>query len=241
MIPPEILAAFPRGPWRSEVHPYEPNVTRIVQAAPRGTWVARILHNGEQMPVVQEALSQVFAAVPALFAHRQRIETDDIEAARIGARVADVLGLRKRADKRYMTAWGARTDAGLARTVLTLLTGEQCRHCALMITESKGVWWDRENESQCPGGKQSHEPSLRACVYDPNGEMNVKKCFELTNLAFPITLHQHGADSFRVTYGKEVKDRLTYGAAAAALGAAIMHALACDDKLNNAEASERHG
>jgi len=60
-------------------------------------------------------------------------------------------------------------------------------------------------------------------------------CFDLTDLAFPVTLTQQGPDKFTVTYGLQVRDKLTYTRAAMELGAAIMHALACDGKLDNSE------
>lgn len=53
-----------------------------------------------------------------------------------------------------------------------------------------------------------------------------------------IKLQQHGRDSFRVTYGQQVNDRLTYSEAAAELGAAIMHRLACESQLDNREKGE---
>jgi len=64
-------------------------------------------------------------------------------------------------------------------------------------------------------------------------------CFELTDAAFPIKLEQTGLDSFTVTYGLQVKDHLTYSQAAKELGSCIMHALACDSKLDNRAKGER--
>lgn len=58
-------------------------------------------------------------------------------------------------------------------------------------------------------------------------------CFELPDAAFPIKLEQTGKNSFTVTYGLQVKSRLAYGAAAAELGECIMHALACEGKIEN--------
>lgn len=55
----------------------------------------------------------------------------------------------------------------------------------------------------------------------------------------PLQLEQRGKDNFRVTYGKEVKDRLSYRDAAAAYGQAIMHWLACEDQLDNRHKGER--
>lgn len=54
-----------------------------------------------------------------------------------------------------------------------------------------------------------------------------------------IKLTQQGKDKFTVQYGKQVCKGLTYGRAASELGGAIMHALACNDKLDNRERWER--
>jgi hypothetical protein len=59
------------------------------------------------------------------------------------------------------------------------------------------------------------------------------KCWKTEIAGMPITLSQQGKNRFTVTYWKQVKDHLGYHAAAEELGAAIMHALACDSKLDN--------
>ena len=63
----------------------------------------------------------------------------------------------------------------------------------------------------------------------------MKTCIEITDLAFPIKLEQSetGPQLFKVTYGKQIRHKLLYEEAAEELGAAIMHALACDGKLDN--------
>ncbi len=67
----------------------------------------------------------------------------------------------------------------------------------------------------------------------------MRTCFELTRgFSFPIKLEQRGKDDFRVTYGKQVRDRLCYADAASELGASIMHALACEGNLDNREKGE---
>lgn len=50
-----------------------------------------------------------------------------------------------------------------------------------------------------------------------------------------VRLEQHEDDRglFRVTYGRQVADDLTYTKAAMELGCCIMHQLACDGHLNN--------
>lgn len=57
---------------------------------------------------------------------------------------------------------------------------------------------------------------------------------------FPITLEQYGVDNFGVRYGAQFDGpALTYGQAAAKLGQALMHALACEGKIDNREPRER--
>lgn len=58
--------------------------------------------------------------------------------------------------------------------------------------------------------------------------------------AFPITLEQSesrrvilSGHSFRVTYGRQVKDGLTYTDAALELGAAMMHAAQCEGLIKD--------
>lgn len=60
-------------------------------------------------------------------------------------------------------------------------------------------------------------------------------CIQLDDVPFGITLEQHGGKDklFKVTYGLQVEDNLTYAEAGKSLGYAIMHALACDGKLDN--------
>lgn len=52
---------------------------------------------------------------------------------------------------------------------------------------------------------------------------------------YEITLHQNGRDSFRVAYGAQVSRGLSYENAARELGESIMHALACESKINTGE------
>lgn len=70
-------------------------------------------------------------------------------------------------------------------------------------------------------------------------KMKKTTCFEINDLAFQIKLEQTGVDSFTVTYGKHVTPKLSYGSAATELGASIMHALACEQKLDNRHAGQR--
>lgn len=60
-------------------------------------------------------------------------------------------------------------------------------------------------------------------------------CFRTETDAGRVELTQQGADSFTVTYGRQVRAGLTYAAAAAELGACIMHAAACAGDLDNSE------
>lgn len=49
---------------------------------------------------------------------------------------------------------------------------------------------------------------------------------------YPIKLEQTGKDRFVVTYGSQVTSGLGYLAAASELGTSIMHALACEGKMD---------
>ena len=61
----------------------------------------------------------------------------------------------------------------------------------------------------------------------------MRLCFEIDKKPWPIRLEQKGSEQlFRVTYGYQVDDDLTYGEAAARLGQAIMHRAACDGMLD---------
>ena len=57
--------------------------------------------------------------------------------------------------------------------------------------------------------------------------------WKLDTLAFPITLHQLDTNQFEVRYGQQVRTGLSYVKACRAIGAAIMHALACDGRISN--------
>lgn len=61
----------------------------------------------------------------------------------------------------------------------------------------------------------------------------MKSCLKLDTLAFPIELLQRGKDNFTVIYGKQVRVGLNYEDAGKELGLSIMHALACDGRLDN--------
>lgn len=69
--------------------------------------------------------------------------------------------------------------------------------------------------------------------------MGKKLCHETKGLAFPVKLYQTGVDRFTVVYGKQVRTGLDYGHAASEYGLSIMHALACDGKLDNRARGER--
>lgn len=66
-----------------------------------------------------------------------------------------------------------------------------------------------------------------------------RTCFQLTDTAYPIQLTQQARNRFSVQYGKQVKSGLNYTQAATELGACIMHAAACNDKLDNRMPGER--
>ncbi len=49
----------------------------------------------------------------------------------------------------------------------------------------------------------------------------------------PIRLYQMDPDNYAVQYGKQLDHSLSYEEAVAKLGQAMMHALACEGRLNN--------
>ena len=67
----------------------------------------------------------------------------------------------------------------------------------------------------------------------------ITRCYTFENGAFPIHLDQQGKDRFTVVYGLQVKNDLDYSEAAMELGSCIMHALACEGKLDNRMQHER--
>jgi len=60
----------------------------------------------------------------------------------------------------------------------------------------------------------------------------MKTCFETMLADFPIRLEQRADGTFSVTYGAQKKDRLCYETASVELGSAIMHAAACEGRLD---------
>jgi len=60
-----------------------------------------------------------------------------------------------------------------------------------------------------------------------------KLCYNTTIAGFDIELRQLRRNSFTVVYGIQIREHLDYTAAATELGAAIMHALSCEAKLDN--------
>ena len=63
----------------------------------------------------------------------------------------------------------------------------------------------------------------------------MRTVFETNEFAFRIKVEQHGGRKalFKITYGVQVSDNLTYSRAASEFGSCMFHALACDGKLNN--------
>ena len=74
-----------------------------------------------------------------------------------------------------------------------------------------------------------------------NDKVKGKLCWksELENPFGGIELRQAGKDNFTVRYGLQTDQDLNYGQAAAKLGQAIMHHLACEGLLDNREKGER--
>lgn len=56
---------------------------------------------------------------------------------------------------------------------------------------------------------------------------------------YDVRLYQRARDKFAVVYGKQVEDALSYGAACDKLGQALMHAMACNEDLDNRMPGER--
>lgn len=56
--------------------------------------------------------------------------------------------------------------------------------------------------------------------------------YSVTIAGYRIELKRKSSNNFSVVYGKQFKDGLTYAEAAKELGACIMHALACEGKLD---------
>lgn len=52
---------------------------------------------------------------------------------------------------------------------------------------------------------------------------------------YPVTIEQWDNGKFRIKYGAQVKDGLTYGEAVSEYGACVFHSLACAGKLDNGE------
>jgi len=67
--------------------------------------------------------------------------------------------------------------------------------------------------------------------------MKTQQCWISTS--GDIALVQAGRDNFTVIYGMQIEKGLTYSEAAKRLGCAIMHAAACDGRLDNRERNER--
>lgn len=67
----------------------------------------------------------------------------------------------------------------------------------------------------------------------------MKTCYQTILGGFSINLEQRGRDKFRVTYGKQIDDNLTYARAAEELGQSIMHALACEGALDHRGRGEK--
>ncbi len=53
------------------------------------------------------------------------------------------------------------------------------------------------------------------------------------NTVFPIELSRQGRNRYSVQYGKQVKSDLNYSGAAKEIGYCLMHALACDGKVDS--------
>jgi hypothetical protein len=92
---------------------------------------------------------------------------------------------------------------------------------------------------RCAGPSTERQASRLAPTKE---QPNMNLCHEFSEMQTgfgPIKLEQRGKDNFRVTYGLQVDDSLTYPQAAAKLGEAIMHYLALAGRLDNRAKGER--
>lgn len=62
----------------------------------------------------------------------------------------------------------------------------------------------------------------------------MKYCISLIN--HDIHVEQRASKLFRVTYGKQVQDNLTYAEAAHEFGECVFHALSCEGAIDNSGA-----
>lgn len=60
----------------------------------------------------------------------------------------------------------------------------------------------------------------------------MKTIFELDSLAFPLKV-ERSSRGYRVTYGQQVVNNLTYKEAAHELGECIFHALGCEGLMED--------
>ena len=63
----------------------------------------------------------------------------------------------------------------------------------------------------------------------------MQEVFKIEIAGYNIVLSQTEPDNFTVQYGEEIESNLDYSQAAKSIGFCIMHALACDGKINNGE------
>lgn len=81
--------------------------------------------------------------------------------------------------------------------------------------------------------KQTRVPTTPATLFNEADGTGI--CLEWGHACNRVILSQQGSNNFTVTYGKQARAELNYEQAALELGACIMHALACDGKLDNSE------
>jgi len=61
------------GPWISKTNPYEADRSTIYATDSSHSWLISILHNGELMPIEQEANARIMAAAPELLEVAQAV------------------------------------------------------------------------------------------------------------------------------------------------------------------------
>lgn len=94
-------------------------------------------------------------------------------------------------------------------------------------------WEGEEIRPDSPVGKA--RAALEAVKTGKRAEAVPGLCYEHADLGFALKLEQaqNKAGLFTVTYGKQVTRDLTYSEAAAEYGSCLMHALACEGRLDN--------
>ncbi|MCB0711318.1 MAG: hypothetical protein KDD67_03205 [Ignavibacteriae bacterium] len=69
-------------------------------------------------------------------------------------------------------------------------------------------------------------------------EMKTKEVYRVKDGAFPLIIEQTGKDCFTVTYGRQVRQSLSYGDAAREFGYCLFHLMTCEGRLDDSDNDE---